>query len=100
MKLVVGQSLWSLVDATTVVVVRCPDTDLALTCGDREMTAKSGSRPAVSSDAVGDGLLMGKRYTADDQGLELLCVRPGAHPVAVNGTRLVQKNAKPLPASD
>jgi hypothetical protein len=63
------------------------------------------SEPAAAaqvapSGAPDDGLLLGKRYSADEVGLELLCVRAGTRPVEVDGEALVQKTAKPLPASD
>ena len=102
MKLVVGQSLTSLVDATTLIVVRCPDADVKVLCGGHEMTTQAppSPRPVASPDAAGEALLMGKRYTVEGLELELLCVRPGPYPVTVDGVTLVQKNAKPLPASD
>jgi hypothetical protein len=45
-------------------------------------------------------LLLGKRYADEAVGLELLCVKAGDYPVAVNGTPVTQKSAQPLPASD
>jgi hypothetical protein len=102
MKVRVGQTLASTVDATSLVVVRAPDGDLAVTCGGAAMVAP-GEAPtagARAEGAPGDGLLMGKRYADEALGLELLCVKPGQYPVAVNGTPLAQKSAQPLPASD
>jgi hypothetical protein len=98
MKLRVGQTLSSTVDGTSLIVVRCSDADVTLTCGGAEM----GEQPALAGGPSGGpgGLLLGKRYSADALGLEVLCVRPGAEPVAVDGTPLEQKTAKPLPASD
>jgi hypothetical protein len=43
---------------------------------------------------------LGKRYAAEDLGLELLSVRGGEHALAVDGIPLALKVAKPLPASD
>jgi hypothetical protein len=102
MKLRVGQSLSSVVDATTLIVVRSPDADVALTCGGHDLASETppALRQPVSSPAAREGLLLGKRYTAIDLDLELLCVRPGTFPVEVDGTALAQKAAKPLPASD
>jgi hypothetical protein len=102
MKLRVGQTLTSTVDATSLVVVRAPEDDVDVTCGGVAMTPQ-GEAPAAGATAEGergDGLLMGKRYADEALGLELLCVKAGDYSVAVDGTTLVQKNAQPLPASD
>lgn len=101
MKLRVGQSLMSQVDATTVIVVRCPEAEVSVACGGYEMATQAQASPFPAAEAPsGEGLVMGKRYIADELGLELLCVRPGPYSVTADGTVLVQKNAKPLPASD
>ncbi|RAY17010.1 hypothetical protein DPM19_02270 [Actinomadura craniellae] len=100
MKLTVGQTLKSVVDETALVVVRCPDQDLAVTCGGHEMAPQDAPGERVPAAANGPGVLLGKRYTAEGFDLELLCVKGGDHAVAVNGTEVEQKSAKPLPASD
>jgi hypothetical protein len=99
MKLRVGQTLRSAVDATALLVVRCPDQELTVTCGGLEMAEKQpdGRLPAGGD---GPGVQLGKRYTADTVDIELLCVKAGEHQVTVDGAPLVPKNAKPLPASD
>ncbi len=99
MRLRVGQTLRSAVDATALLVVRAPDQELTVTCGGHEM---SPEQPAgtVAAAADGPGLQLGKRYTADGIEIELLCVKGGDHAVTVDGTLLALKNAKPLPASD
>ncbi|WP_029433967.1 hypothetical protein [Blastococcus sp. URHD0036] len=102
MKLKVGQTLSSAVDATSLVVVRAPEDDVTVTCGGAPMTGP-GETPAAGATAegeAGNGVLMGKRYSDEALGLELLCVKPGDYAVAVNGTPLAQKTAQPLPASD
>ncbi|RAY16909.1 hypothetical protein DPM19_01710 [Actinomadura craniellae] len=99
MRLRVGQTIRSAVDATALVVIRCPDDDLTVTCGGREMTEEGGTGEQATA-AGGPGMALGKRYTADGVDIELLCVQAGDHPVAVNGTEVAQQNAKPLPASD
>ena len=102
MKLKVGQTLTSAVDATSVVVVRAPDKDVALTCGGVPMLGPEDA-PAAGATAQGEpggGLLLGKRYADEPLGLQLLCVKAGEHPVTVDGVALAQKSAQPLPASD
>lgn len=103
MKLRTGQMLVSLVDDTTVVVVRAATADVEVTCGGAAMTdAKAGAGIAKGSPDPGqlEGTLMGKRYADDDLGLELLVTKPGQGTLAVNGTPLPVKGARPLPASD
>ncbi|MFD9391089.1 hypothetical protein ACFWBB_10260 [Streptomyces sp. NPDC060000] len=99
----VGQMLASTVDPTAVIVVRCPDEELEITCGGAAMTEGNGPGPAVTGAAAPGpmgGSLLGKRYADEDLGVELLCTKPGPGTLAVNGVPLPVKSAKPLPASD
>jgi hypothetical protein len=102
MKLKVGQTLSSSVDGTSVVVVRAPEGELVVTCGGAPMTGtgEASAEGVAAQGEPGGGLLLGKRYADEAVGLELLCIKPGEYPVAVNGTTLAQKGAQPLPASD
>lgn len=103
MKLRAGQQIASTVDATTMIVVRAPADEVVLTCGGVEMIdPKKPSEGAggVMDPALASGTLMGKRYADDGLGIELLCTKAGTGTVAVNGTPLELKQAKPLPASD
>jgi hypothetical protein len=100
MQLKVGQTLESAVDATALVVVRCPDRDLAVTCGGHAMVPRGEAQERLPAESSGQGTLLGKRYTAEGVEIELLCVQAGQHPVAVDGTEVAVKSAKPLPASD
>lgn len=98
MKVKIGQTLVSVVDGTALVVVRCSDSDVVVTCGGEEMVDKAGA-DAPGAGGSG-GARLGKRYTVEGRDIELLCVKPGGGQVAVDGTPVVQKSAKPLPASD
>lgn len=101
MKLNVGQTLYSTVDSTAVIVVRAPDADITITCGGEQMTTdKPEGDAAAASAPTQDGTLLGKRYADEDLGLELLCTKAGPGALAVNGSPLQVKQAKPLPASD
>ncbi|SHN16674.1 hypothetical protein [Cryptosporangium aurantiacum] len=99
----VGQSLASLVDGTTVVVVRAPNEDLTITCGGVEMldpkSVKAEDRLPIAPDQQ-EPTLIGKRYADAADTLEVLCTKPGQGRLAVNGNPLSVKAAKPLPASD
>jgi hypothetical protein len=98
-KLRAGQTLHSAVDATTVVVIRAPDDDATVTCGDAEML-ESAPASTPTAGAGGEGTQLGKRYTDEAGSIELLCTKAGTSALAVNGTPLGLKEAKPLPASD
>jgi hypothetical protein len=103
MKLRTGQTLSSPVDTTTVVVIRAPGGDLEVTCAGVRLYDPRGDEVApggVPDPAQMDGTQLGKRYASDDVGLELLVTRAGKGTLAVNGTPLSLKGAKPLPASD
>jgi hypothetical protein len=103
MKPRVGQTLSSPVDTTTVIVVRAPDAELELTCAGVPLyDAKSGAAAPEGDADPGQmsGTQLGKRYADDDLGLELLVTKGGHGTLAVNGTALPLRDAKPLPASD
>lgn len=104
MKPRVGQTLASTVDATTVIVVRWPgDDDLDITCGGAPMVDPRGPEAGTTGTAdpaQQSGSQLGKRYADEELGVELLCTKAGQGTLAVNGTPLPLKAAKPLPASD
>jgi len=102
MKPRIGQTLVSPVDSTTVVVIRSPDRDLEITCGGVDMAPKDiplASAGALDPELMG-GSMLGKRYAAEELGLELLCTKAGKGTLAANGVPIPIKAAKPLPASD
>jgi hypothetical protein len=61
---------------------------------DAEVTPQS---PEAGFD---HGTQLGKRYSDDDLGIELLCTKAGEGSLSVGETVLAVKGAKPLPASD
>jgi hypothetical protein len=102
-KLKPGTRLRSQVDSTEVIVVKSPADDLGVACGGQPMVDVAAARePALA--ATGDpaeGTKLGKRYTlGGNAALELLVTKPGKYGLSVDGTPLVLKEAKPLPASD
>ena len=99
----VGQMLASTVDTTAVIVVRCPDSEVEITCGGAAMAEANGPGPAATGTADPElmgGALLGKRYADEELGLELLCTKPGQGTLGANGVPLPIKSPKPLPASD
>jgi hypothetical protein len=97
-----GSSWRSAVCDTAFMVIAVPDGDLEISCGGAPIIAKDEDPPAgaaLSPDAA-EGTQVGKRYVNDAGDLELLCTKPGKGSLALDGTALTIKKAKPLPASD
>lgn len=96
-----GTRLQSQVCDTEVIVIRAGDSLADLCAGGvpmvpvgNEMSTNVGPDPALCT-----GNVMGKRYV-DEHGAEVLVTKAGTGTLSVAGTPLVQKEAKPLPASD
>jgi len=101
MELAVGSRWRSTVCSTEVAVVRAPGEARTLTCGGAEMVAIDADAPRGPIDpAFADGTLIGKRYTDESSGIEVLCTKAGEGSLALDGERLLVKGAKPLPSSD
>lgn len=96
-----GARLKSRVCTTEVVVVRAPSSEVDLRCGGQSMLPPGETGEEVTSGVPdGPGTLLGKRYTDDESGLELLCVKAGPGTLSIGQRPLGFKVPKPLPASD
>jgi hypothetical protein len=102
MELKAGVRLKSGVSSTEVVVIRPPSEEVELTCGGVPMV-----EPDQLPQDGGEGrselegeTQLGKRYTDESTGIELLCTKAGKGQLACDGRVLVIKGAKPLPSSD
>ncbi len=87
---------------TEVVVVRGAGSPASLECGGHPMVPQ-GSEAAggLSLDSsMAEGSAIGKRYVHDELGLEVLVTKAGAGSLAIDGSALSLKDAKPLPSSD
>ena len=96
-------SRWaSQVCSTEVVVVRTSTKPVSLECGGHPMTpvGEDGASGLTLDPAFADGSLIGKRFADPDSGLELLVTKAGEGSLAVDGTAIPLKEAKPLPSSD
>lgn len=91
-----GMKLRSTACTTEVVVVRPAPEPVELSCCGGPLTADDVDGPR----AEGAEVLLGKRYTDEETGLELLCTKAGPGELVTDGRALVIKGAKPLPASD
>jgi hypothetical protein len=100
-RLTAGMRLRSTACETEVIITRGPDRELDLSCGGAPMVSFDTDAPRVAlDDAASDGAQMGKRYVDDSGELELLCTKPGRGSLALDGTPLTIRGAKPLPSSD
>ena len=96
-----GTRLRSQVCSTEVIVVRPPGQAVDLCCGGAPMVPVGDVTEEQPLDAAhGGGTLLGKRYTDDASGIELLCTKAGAGSLSLGSTPITVKDAKPLPSSD
>ena len=97
-----GTRLRSVACDTQVVVVKPPTNDAEISCGGEPMVPMDSPESKKRSLRVGHdgGSLLGKRYSDEESGIELLVTSAGAGSLAVDGSTLEVKRAKPLPSSD
>ncbi len=93
-----GTRLKSATCDTEVMVIRSGEGQIE--CGGAPMGEAKPAEAAELSADQSNGTLMGKRYVDAAATFELLCVKPGKGSLSVDGSALVTKDAKPLPASD
>ena len=94
-----GMKLKSAVDDTEVLVVKVPAAGV-LACGGAPMVAERSGEKGAIDPAFAETTKMGKRYTDAAGTLEVLCIKPGAGSLSLDGVALQLKDAKPLPSSD
>jgi hypothetical protein len=92
-----GTRLKSAACATEVMVIKCGGGSIE--CGGAPMADDASGDGSPAADFA-SGTLIGKRYVDAAGTVELLCVKPGAGSLALDGVLLQLKEAKPLPASD
>jgi len=100
MELKPGKRVRSAVCSTELIVVKAPMTAIVLACGGTPMHLQGEMPVGGAIDPAGaSGTQMGKRYV-HESGLEVLCTKGGDGSLTVDGEILLEKDAKPLPASD
>ncbi len=85
-----------------MVVVRPPKSGGELHCGGvavRDLADTTSPSGDIHPDHAG-GVLIGKRYTDLESGIEVLGAKAGQGSLSFDGRPLQLKDAKPLPASD
>jgi hypothetical protein len=103
MKITVGQRLRSQVDATELVVVKAVADDVDLRCGGAalvELGEEAAAEPDLVAVPAAPSPKLGKRYADPPGTLELLVTKAGGGVLTVAGDPLVEREAKPMPASD
>lgn len=101
MQLKAGTRLRSATDACEIVVVKAPAEPVDLRCGGHAFLAIDAEvAPESIEPGFDQSTQLGKRYAADDLGLEVLCTKAGEGSISVGETILAVKGAKALPASD
>jgi hypothetical protein len=102
MELKTGSRWKSAVCTTELAVVRPAKITVVLECGGRGVIAIGADQPSdgaiVPEHAA--GTLLGKRYVDAESALEVLCTKPGAGSLSVDGRALALREAKRLPSSD
>jgi hypothetical protein len=93
-----GTKLKSAVCDTEVMVIR--GSDAVVTCGGHPMSESRPETRDMIDPAFASGTKIGKRYVDAAGSCELLCVKAGQGSLALGGTALQIKDAKPLPSSD
>ncbi len=74
--------------------------EIDLRCGGAPMAPVgegAGGAPVAPFD---EGTQVGKRYTTEDESVEVLCTKAGDGSLSVGDVVLGVKGAKPLPSSD
>jgi hypothetical protein len=95
-----GSRLRSQVDVTEVIVVRAPSEDLDLRIGGHPaIDIGAEASPGLVAEA-GEPVLVGKRYTREQDDLEILVTKAGTSGLSIAGEPLRVKESKALPASD
>lgn len=88
-------------DSCEVVVVKAPGGPVDLRCGGHPLVAMDAEAAQEKIEPGFDsGTQLGKRYSDDELGLEILVTKGGEGSISVGDTVLAVKGAKPLPASD
>ncbi|MEU5841459.1 hypothetical protein [Rhodococcus sp. NPDC047139] len=97
-----GQRYVSAVCATSIVVVKGPQSDIDLRCGGAAMLAAGSEVESRPGPAAGydQGTIIGKRYWDEETGLEVVCTSAGPGSLSLGDRTLPERPPQPLPSSD
>jgi hypothetical protein len=100
MELKAGLRLRARKGTAELVVVRAPAGPVSISIDGEELVDASEASGDPSGSSSEPDILLGKRYFDDATTTEVLCTKPGAGVLAVNGEPMQLKQPKPLPSSD
>jgi hypothetical protein len=97
-----GMRLRSAVCDTEVIVIRATAGEVDLRCGGAPMLPEGAPASEAAEPAPGftEPTLLGKRYSDEEDTIELLCTKAGAATLSLGDKPLAVKGPRPLPASD
>lgn len=99
-ELTAGARLHSTACSTQVVVVKPPSGPVDLCIGGAPVSDTEPAETVAVDPAFSEGTQIGKRYTDEETGIELLVAKAGDGSISIDGRVLQIKGAKPLPSSD
>ena len=95
-----GTRLKSTVCNTEIMVITAPAEGIDIMCGGAPMNPDGGGNGGTVHQEHAAGSILGKRYTNEGGGLEVLCVKGGEGSLWAGGTAMKVKDAKKLPKTD
>jgi hypothetical protein len=97
-----GMRLRSAVCDTEVIVIRAKADGLDLRCGGEPMLPEGVPTLESATPVPGftEPTLLGKRYSDQDETVEVPCTKAGATTLSLGDDPLAVKGPRPLPASD
>jgi hypothetical protein len=97
-----GTRLFGPACTTEMIVVKAPADAVDLRIGGHPAVTSADERDdsLTVTNSADEKPAMGKRYVDADDTIEGLCTKAGDGAPGIGDTLLVQKDAKPLPASD
>jgi hypothetical protein len=99
-ELTAGARLYSTSCTTQVVVVKPPSGPVDLRIGGAPVSDAEPTETVAIDPAFAEGTQIGKRYTDEETGIELLVAKAGDGSISIDDRVLDIKGAKPLPSSD
>lgn len=101
-ELKVGMRLKSPIGSAEIMVIRAPDVSVEMTCDGVPMLeemAQEVGRNDAGGEVEGE-VELGKRYSDNTVGIEVLCIRAGRGRLACDGRELILMGPKVLPSAD
>ena len=95
-----GTRLKSTVCTTEIMVITAPAEGIDIMCGGEPMNSDGQGNGGSAHQEHAAGSILGKRYTNEEGGLEILCVKGGEGSLWAGGSAMKVKVATKLPKTD